>query len=432
MASFHAFRAGLFSGDPARHPLRADADGLAAIDAESLGRAFQAGPGNPLEGLEGRAALMRNLGAALRARPDLFGTDPPRIGGLHDRLIDQETADGLPAPAILAALLEGFGPIWPGRLRLGGVGLGDVWHHRLAAPGEPAPGLVPFHKLSQWLAYSLVEVFEDAGLRVTCLDDAHRPARVPQRRPPPGSRRPPAARPRARRRAAPGGARGRRGMARPHRRAAGPLGRPRPRPPAVAPTCPWPASSKAAPGPPAAASPPNSARMAARRSASPATAPCSERLPRHDREPAPAIARHPPPAGAAQADPAPPARNRHRRVPPPRPRDQPADGLRGHARPAAGNPAHRDAAGADGGAHPVRQEALLRVHPPRRRRHPGRHARPRALRPRRPCRPVPRPGRPGARRVLPEAARGRARPRSPWSWTRCSPPATPPPRRWSA
>ena len=171
VASLHAFRAGLFSGDPTRHPLRADADGLAAIDAESLGRAFQAGPGNPLQGLEGRAALMRNLGAALRARPDLFGTDPPRIGGLHDRLLEQETADGLPAPAILAALLEGFGAIWPGRLRLGGVGLGDVWPHRLAAPGEPAPGLVPFHKLSQWLAYSLVEVFEDAGLRVTGLDE---------------------------------------------------------------------------------------------------------------------------------------------------------------------------------------------------------------------------------------------------------------------
>ena len=29
VASLHAFRAGLFSGDPARHPLRADADGLA-------------------------------------------------------------------------------------------------------------------------------------------------------------------------------------------------------------------------------------------------------------------------------------------------------------------------------------------------------------------------------------------------------------------
>ncbi|GAA0570618.1 URC4/urg3 family protein [Craurococcus roseus] len=171
IASFDAFRAGLFSGDPVRRPLRADADGLARLDAAALGRAFQAGPGNPLEGLEGRAALMRNLGAALRARPDLFGAGPPRIGGLYDRLLGQAGAGGLPARAILAAVLDGFGPIWPGRLVLGGIGLGDVWRHSLAAPGGPAAGLVPFHKLSQWLAYSLVEVFEDAGVPVSGLDD---------------------------------------------------------------------------------------------------------------------------------------------------------------------------------------------------------------------------------------------------------------------
>ena len=171
VASLDAFRAGLFSGDPARHPLRADADGLSRLDAAALGRAFQAEPGNTLEGLEGRAALMRNLGAALRARPDLFGAGPPRIGGLYDRLLGQAGAEGLPARAILAAVLDGFGRIWPGRLSVGGVGLGDVWRHSLAAPDGPAPGLVPFHKLSQWLAYSLVEVFEDAGVPVSGLDD---------------------------------------------------------------------------------------------------------------------------------------------------------------------------------------------------------------------------------------------------------------------
>jgi hypothetical protein len=125
-----------------------------------------------LEGLEGRAALMRNLGAALQDRPDLFGTDPPRIGRLYDHLLGQKTAERrLRARAILAAVLDCLGPIWPGRLALGGVGLGDVWPHPLAAPGGPAPGLVPFHKLSQWLAYSLVEVFEEAGVPVSGLDD---------------------------------------------------------------------------------------------------------------------------------------------------------------------------------------------------------------------------------------------------------------------
>ncbi|CAA9250372.1 MAG: Uracil phosphoribosyltransferase, partial [uncultured Acetobacteraceae bacterium] len=128
------------------------------------------------------------------------------------------------------------------------------------------------------------------------------------------------------------------------------------------------------------------------------------------REPAPAPDRHPPPAGAAQAHAAPSAGNLHWRVPPPRARDQLAHGLRGHARPAAGVPAHRNAAGADGLAHPLRQEALLRLDPAGGRRHPGGDAGSRALRPRRPRRPLPRSRDAGAGRVLPEAPRGRPQP----------------------
>jgi hypothetical protein len=169
VASLDAFRAGLFSAHPG-DPLRVDAAALARLEADALGRAFQHGPGNALAGLGGRAALLRNLGAAVAGRPDLFAGDPPRLGGLFDTLAARAGPQGLPAAAILNALLDGFGPIWPGRLTLGGVGLGDVWRHPQAAPDGPAPGLVPFHKLSQWLAYSLVEVFEEAGCRVTELD----------------------------------------------------------------------------------------------------------------------------------------------------------------------------------------------------------------------------------------------------------------------
>ena len=32
-------------------------------------------------------------------------------------------------------------------------------------------GLIPFHKLSQWLTYSVVEILEDAGIPVTGLDE---------------------------------------------------------------------------------------------------------------------------------------------------------------------------------------------------------------------------------------------------------------------
>jgi hypothetical protein len=53
---------------------------------------------------------------------------------------------------------------------LGGVSLGDVWRHRQARTGDATDQLVPLHKLSQWLSYSLVEPLEQAGIRVSGLD----------------------------------------------------------------------------------------------------------------------------------------------------------------------------------------------------------------------------------------------------------------------
>ncbi len=169
VASLRAFEAGLFAAEGG---MRADAGGLARIDAAALARAFQVDTGNPLPGLEGRAALLRGLGAALLARPDLFGRDDPRVGRLFDHLAGGRAT--VAARDILAAVLEGFGPVWPSRIVLAGRSLGDVWRYPdlPLEPGAPAgsAGLVPFHKLSQWLAYSLIEVFEDAGVPVTGIE----------------------------------------------------------------------------------------------------------------------------------------------------------------------------------------------------------------------------------------------------------------------
>lgn len=170
VASLHAFRAGLFSGDKAQ-PLRADAAGLIPLAPNAIAHAFQVSDANPLVGVEGRAALMRNLGQALKSRPDLFGAGA-RIGGLYDYLKAQAVKDGtLPAAAILAAVLDGLSPIWPSRMTLDGQNLGDVWRHRGIVSGDLTSGLIPFHKLSQWLTYSLVEIFEDAGIAVGGLDE---------------------------------------------------------------------------------------------------------------------------------------------------------------------------------------------------------------------------------------------------------------------
>ena len=162
VASVRAMQAGLFSADPAR-PWRADAAALAVLSADRLGEAFQHGPDNPLAGLGGRVLLLRRLGEVAAARPEIFGS-PARLGHLYDFWRPRQPA--LPAPDMLRLVLRALGPIWPGRLTLGGVPLGDCGRHDAVA----GDGIVPFHKLSQWLVYSLIEPLADAGFRVTDID----------------------------------------------------------------------------------------------------------------------------------------------------------------------------------------------------------------------------------------------------------------------
>ena len=170
IASFDMFIGGAFSSRP-EDPFRVDADALMALDAEELARGFQARVDNPLLGIEGRAALLRRLGQVVAANPDVFGRgDDPRPGGLFDVLTGQAEQARIAAPRILEALLVNLGAIWPGRIRLGGLDLGDTWRHPLAHAADATDGLVPFHKLSQWLAYSLIEPLQWAGLTVTDMD----------------------------------------------------------------------------------------------------------------------------------------------------------------------------------------------------------------------------------------------------------------------
>jgi hypothetical protein len=187
VASLRAFLAGRFSSDPG-DPLRVDAKALLRIDAKALAEVFQAGGSNPIVGLEGRAALLRRLGEALRANPEVF-TDEGLPGHLFDRLTHHRHVHHLPhanlhhaqpaayhrhvnAGRILQALLDTLSPIWPSGQQLpDGTPLGDVWRHPAAGGEGASAGWVPFHKLSQWLTYSLLEPFEWAGVQVQGLDE---------------------------------------------------------------------------------------------------------------------------------------------------------------------------------------------------------------------------------------------------------------------
>ena len=168
VASFRAFMRGAFSALP-DDPLRVDAAALATIEAATLASLFQAGTANPLLGLVGRAALLRRLGSALATQRDTFG-DTARPGGLFDALRHLGARRTISASTLLQALLDGMGPIWQSGSALDGVPLGDVWRHPHAGGSGPTAGWVPLHKLSQWVAYSLFEPFEWAGIMVTDRD----------------------------------------------------------------------------------------------------------------------------------------------------------------------------------------------------------------------------------------------------------------------
>jgi hypothetical protein len=155
-----------------------DALALERLDAAALRAVFQASPSNPLVGLEGRAALLAALGGVLRAQAQAQGGEA-RPGRLWDRLVgsDGEPGATLDAGALLRTLVRDYAPIWRSGSHVLGLPAGDVWPHRWAGAqaGDGSvdgvtPGWVPFHKLSQWLTYSLLEPFEWAGVRVSGLD----------------------------------------------------------------------------------------------------------------------------------------------------------------------------------------------------------------------------------------------------------------------
>ncbi|MFB2983378.1 URC4/urg3 family protein [Microseira sp. BLCC-F43] len=180
VASLRMFCQGVFSSNP-EQPLQADAKGLQAITIQKLAPGFQVSPENPLVGLEGRVKLLQRLGEILTQNPIFFGEENRRPGNLVDYLLQNKISTfshqptrpsvHLPASLVLTAVLEGIGEIWPGRLTITRVNLGDVWIHPALGGEKESVRYIPFHKLSQWLTYSLLEPLEELGVEITGLEE---------------------------------------------------------------------------------------------------------------------------------------------------------------------------------------------------------------------------------------------------------------------
>lgn len=170
VASFRMFFQGAFSSH-SNSPLQVDGDGLITLTEDALAQGFQVSEKNPLVGVEGRVQLLQRLGQVLTQNPKFFGTENPRLGNLVHYLWDNSNYGQLATSKVLRAVLEGLGEIWSGRLAIAGVNLGDVWIHSALPGDKKSDNYVPFHKLSQWLTYSLLEPLQELDLKITGLEE---------------------------------------------------------------------------------------------------------------------------------------------------------------------------------------------------------------------------------------------------------------------
>jgi Protein of unknown function (DUF1688) len=159
VASVAMFETGSFSDD-GKHLLQANASALEKITPQIIATGFQVSESNPLLGLDGRSSLLSKLASSMRAFPDLFPRNNPRPGDMLDVLLKKEV---LKANDILKHLLIGLSKMWLARSTVENIGFGDVWNWNGT--------LIPFHKLSQWLTYSLIEPIESAGKKVTGVEE---------------------------------------------------------------------------------------------------------------------------------------------------------------------------------------------------------------------------------------------------------------------
>lgn len=178
MASLEMFKAGYFSSEDLE-PCQVDSVGLKRLTVQQLAKGLQITESNPIAGLEGRAGLLSRLGDALR-NTALFGRDgrpghmlgecsisvkDRLLMGLQDYLLSHPTTQAASVPVVTVptlwtVLINGLSCVWPAtRTQIDGVNLGDAWPCSSMPHSPPAllwETIVPFHKLTQWLCYSLM------------------------------------------------------------------------------------------------------------------------------------------------------------------------------------------------------------------------------------------------------------------------------------
>lgn len=163
VASFHMFINKRFSS---KNLHQTDSQGLLSLTLETLEQDFQVNDKNPLIGALGRLHLLHSLGKTMQAAPNIFPHSRP--SDLLNLFLEKDNS--VSAIKVLDAVLKNLGNIWPARLNLDGVSLGDTWSHPALGANDSFESLVPFHKLSQWLTYSLLDACLVSDIKVTNVE----------------------------------------------------------------------------------------------------------------------------------------------------------------------------------------------------------------------------------------------------------------------
>lgn len=169
VAILNMFTTGTFSADPDQ-PHRVDSEALSGLTLTTLLMGFQITSSELLIGLEERLELLHYLGSLLQNRPDYFGSEEnhdARPGNMIDYLLSHPTTiKTKKGPLIrletLWPIVVEIGEVWTvcqeDEHKGGTERLGDVWPcFALDSKGDE---LVAFHRLSQWMVYSLIEPME--------------------------------------------------------------------------------------------------------------------------------------------------------------------------------------------------------------------------------------------------------------------------------
>ncbi|KAL7802258.1 DUF1688 domain-containing protein [Trichoderma aethiopicum] len=159
VASLYMFNDGAFASPTVGIKSTVDGHALSKLTEDVFIQHFQVSPQNPIVGAASRIELLNSFGKSLLSLPEIFGTNgrPGLLVGNKDNGLDYE--------ALWDILQKLLLPAWPSnRPRINGQPIGDAWplrvlQERSGDSENPTAGIHPFHKLTQWLGYSLTVPF---------------------------------------------------------------------------------------------------------------------------------------------------------------------------------------------------------------------------------------------------------------------------------